>query len=252
MPDYRDIFAKNWDTLTHEQQKNLQQKRVCVVGCGGLGGYVIEQLVRLGVGHIDCFDPDLFSISNCNRQLNATSETIGQNKAEVAARRSEKIHPFGQVVPFPMDFRKVTDPDIFGRADAVVDCLDNVDARRDLSDLCSRYGKALVYGAVSGWTGQAGVQLPKGDLYRKLYPRHIDQARQKPPSVLSFTVALVAGIQVSETLKILLAQPSDLADGCLIMDLKNNEWVTLRTSDEIKWSKLRRALAHIQGASKAQ
>ena len=60
----------------------LQQKRVAIIGCGGLGGYVIEELARIGIGHLHRFDPDTFSASNCNRQLNALESTMGLYKAE--------------------------------------------------------------------------------------------------------------------------------------------------------------------------
>ena len=104
MPSFTDCFARNQGSLTDEQQHLLHKKRVAVIGCGGLGGYVIEELVRIGVGQLHLFDPDVFSPSNCNRQLNALEPTMGQNKAEVAASRAATSIP-SQVTPFPVDFR---------------------------------------------------------------------------------------------------------------------------------------------------
>ena len=137
MPSFTDCFARNQGSLTDEQQHLLQKKRVAVIGCGGLGGYVIEELVRIGVGQLDLFDPDVFSPSNCNRQLNALVPTLGQNKAEVAASRAASIHPFSKVTAFPVDFRIACEEESL-QVDVAVDCLDNLQARRDLAALCNR------------------------------------------------------------------------------------------------------------------
>jgi len=81
MPSFTDTFARNQGALSDAEQRLLQEKRVAVIGCGGLGGYVVEELVRIGVGRLHLFDPDVFSPSNCNRQLNALQSTLGRNKA---------------------------------------------------------------------------------------------------------------------------------------------------------------------------
>ena len=224
MPSFSDYFCRNQDTLTLEQQQTLQHRQVAVVGCGGLGGYVIEQLVRIGVGQLQVFDPDVFSPSNCNRQLNALSHTLGQNKAEVAANRSASIHPFNVVTPFPSDFRAVS-PETWERIDVVVDCLDNTRARWDLSALCTEKGIPLVHGAVRGWYGQVGVQLPGGDLIACLYPeRAIPQAQEALP-VLSCTVAVVASLEASEAVKLLLGLPSPLHNSGMHIDLKHCDFL---------------------------
>jgi len=223
MPDFKEIFSRNLGTIPLEQQLSLQQKKVAVIGCGGLGGHVIEQLVRLGVGCIHCFDPDVFSPSNCNRQLNATSSTLGRNKAEVAARRSATIHPYTRVIPFPSDFRSTMQANALA-VDVVIDCLDNIQARRDLSSRCRQDGLPLVHGAVSGWYGQVGVQPPGGDLIARLYPKHAASDPGAPPSVIACTVALVASLQVGEALKLLLGIPSDLDNSWLQVDLRHSEF----------------------------
>lgn len=223
MPEFKELFSRNLGTLSHEQQQLVQQKKVAVIGCGGLGGHVIEQLVRLGVGCVHCFDPDFFSLSNFNRQLNARSSTLGRNKAKVAAQRSADIHPYTRVIAFPVDFRSSTAEETFA-VDVVVDCLDNIQARRDLSTRCKQEGLPLVHGAVSGWCGQVGVQPPEGDLIDRLYPQHAETDPKTVPSVISCTVALVASLQVGEALKLLLGIPSGLDKSWLLIDMKHSEF----------------------------
>jgi molybdopterin/thiamine biosynthesis adenylyltransferase len=220
MPSFTDFFARNQGSMTDEQQHRLQAKRVAVIGCGGLGGYVIEELVRIGVGQLDLFDPDVFSPSNCNRQLNALVPTLGQNKAEVAASRAASIHPFSKVTAFPMDFRIACEEESL-QVDVAVDCLDNLQARLDLAALCNGRRIPLVHGAVSGWYGQVGVQLPGTDLIERLYPQRMTE--NSAPSVLSFTVAVIASLQAAETVKLLLGLPSSLHNNWMHIDLKDTD-----------------------------
>lgn len=223
MTPFSELFSRNLGALTPEQQQTLQHRQVAVIGCGGLGGYVIEQLVRIGVGQLSIFDPDVFSVSNCNRQLNALSHTMGLGKTEVAAARSAAIHPFNQVTPFPADFRAVSG-DTWDRIDVVVDCLDNIQGRRDLAALCNTKNIALVHGAVKGWYGQVGVQLPGGDLIARLYPERMTSQPQEPPPVLAFTVAVVASLEVGEAVKLLLGLPSPLHNNWLHIDLQHYDF----------------------------
>jgi molybdopterin-synthase adenylyltransferase len=220
MQEFPEVFIRNQGALSLEQQQKLQQSHVAVIGCGGLGGYVIEQLVRIGVGHLSLFDPDAFSPSNCNRQLNALIDSFGHNKAVTAASRSLNIHPYCTVTPYPDDFRTVFANNRL-RPDVFVDCLDNNQARRDLADLGTRLKVPVVHGAVNSWYGQAGVNLPGDDLIERLYPARTDSdSQQKMPSVLSFIVALIASLQSCETVKLLLGLPSPLHGSCMHIDLK--------------------------------
>jgi len=222
MPQFSEYFSRNQGALTPEQQQTLQQRRAMVIGCGGLGGYVIEQLVRIGVGCLDVFDPDSFAPSNCNRQLNALDATMGRNKAEVAASRAGAIHPFCTVIPHALDFRDAP-AGVLQRANVVVDCLDNAQARHDLAALCTAGHKPLVHGAVSGWYGQVGVQLPGNDLIARLYSDRMTEQPVQPPSVLSFVVAAIASLQAAEAVKLLLNLPSPLHNNWMHLDLKHGE-----------------------------
>ena len=70
-------YLRNIPALSERECLLLQNKRVAVVGCGGIGGYLIELLSRLGVGYIKAIDPDVFDESNLNRQLLLEQSLIG-------------------------------------------------------------------------------------------------------------------------------------------------------------------------------
>ena len=86
-------YIRNLGALTEEDCAVLRGKTVFVAGCGGLGGYLIEMLLRLGVGEIRAADGDVFEASNLNRQLLATRKTVGQYKVDAAEERILEINP---------------------------------------------------------------------------------------------------------------------------------------------------------------
>ena len=89
-----DAFSRTRLLLGSDAMKKLQNARVAVFGLGGVGGYVVEALARSGVGALDLIDHDTISPTNINRQLLATRDTIGQSKAEAAAKRVLSIKSF--------------------------------------------------------------------------------------------------------------------------------------------------------------
>lgn len=87
------IGARTELLLGEEGMRKLRDSTVVLAGAGAVGGYVLEGLVRAGVGHIRVVDGDVFSASNMNRQILATVDTIGRNKADVAVERARSINP---------------------------------------------------------------------------------------------------------------------------------------------------------------
>ncbi len=210
-------FSRNLDAISEVEQQRLHNATVAVIGCGGLGGFVIEELARLGVGRMLLCDPDTFSPSNRNRQLLALAETIGQSKARVAARRIRSIHPRLRAVPLNGRFEE-HETALFTDAEAVVDCLDSLAARRRLATLCANHRLPLIHGAVTGWYGQVAVQPAGSSLLLDLLPATGREVAS--PAVLSFTVATVASIQAAETCKVLLGLDSPLQGNWMAVDLK--------------------------------
>ena len=87
------IYDRTRILVGDEGIEKLRRARVIVCGCGAVGGYVIEGLVRAGVGKLRVVDKDVFSESNLNRQVLCTGETIGRVKSEVACERARLINP---------------------------------------------------------------------------------------------------------------------------------------------------------------
>jgi tRNA A37 threonylcarbamoyladenosine dehydratase len=82
--------------FSKEENELFRNKSVAVIGCGGLGGYIIEMLARLGIGNITVVDGDVFNETNLNRQLYSSPNVIGKNKALIAKNRIIKILIFSR------------------------------------------------------------------------------------------------------------------------------------------------------------
>ncbi|MDR2570609.1 MAG: tRNA threonylcarbamoyladenosine dehydratase [Oscillospiraceae bacterium] len=88
-----DFFQRTAMLIGHDNVINLKNRRVAVFGVGGVGGHCIEALCRCGIGTIDIFDGDVVDVTNINRQLIATSKSIGRNKVDVMRERLLEINP---------------------------------------------------------------------------------------------------------------------------------------------------------------
>lgn len=211
-------YLRNLGALTREECAVLSQKRICVAGCGGLGGHLIELLARLGIGHIVAVDGDVFEITNRNRQLLATEATMGQSKAAAAAARVRSVNPNIEVTAVEAFLDRENTPAIISGCDAVLDGLDGIAARKMLAAACAEAGIPLIYGAIRGWVAQAGISMPGDGFMDRVYPA-VTELSDK--SVLSFTPALCAAMQVSLCTRLLLGRPvetgvlhyADLLDG---------------------------------------
>ena len=130
-------YLRNMPALSEDEMKKLREKRVLVVGCGGLGGYICEMLLRAGVGFVRAVDGDVFEKTNLNRQLLSSVSALGKNKAAAAAERAAQIAPesgFEAVCEFLSEENAAS---LLRGCDCAIDALDNVPARRILSKACS-------------------------------------------------------------------------------------------------------------------
>lgn len=213
--------------FTAKDMKQIHAAHVCVVGSGGLGGYIIEMLARVGIGKITVVDGDVFDETNLNRQLFSTSENLGRIKVFEAKKRIAQINPETTIHAIHTLLDEENAVSIIQSADLVVDALDNVPARLVMQIACEELQIPLIHGAIAGWYGQVTTILP-GDrtldrLYKNSQGKGIEQELGNP----SFTPATIASIQVSETLKVLLGKEEILRNRILLIDLLDNEFQIL-------------------------
>ena len=116
-----------------EAMEKLSQARVAVFGIGGVGSYTAEALVRSGIGAIDLIDDDRICLTNLNRQLFATRDTVGQHKVDVAEKRISSINPDCKVITHKTFYMPDTkDLFDFTEYDYIVDAIDTVKGKLEL------------------------------------------------------------------------------------------------------------------------
>lgn len=220
-------FLRNIPSITPEEQALLQNKKVFVAGCGGLGGYICEYLVRAGVGSVSAADGDVFEETNFNRQLLSLKSTLGLNKAAVAEERAKQINPEVHFTAFEEFFSAENSEVMLAEADIVIDALDSATSRIVLERECGKRELYLVHGAINGWNAQISVVKPGSGFLENLYEGFVPG----DSSCLCPTPALCAAVQAAEAIKILCGKPSALDGKLLLIDLLNMEFDIIELKD---------------------
>jgi thiF family protein len=138
-------FSRTERLLGSEAVEKLSKAKVIVFGIGGVGGYCVESLVRSGVGQIDVVDDDVVCLSNLNRQIIATRDTVGRAKVEIAEERIHSINPDCKVRVFRCFYLPETkDQFDFSAYDYVVDAVDTVAAKLSLIEAAKEAGVPII------------------------------------------------------------------------------------------------------------
>lgn len=216
-------YIRNGETVDPHEQLLLREKKIAVVGCGGLGGYVIEMLARLGVGHLTVIDGDVFDVSNLNRQLLCTEALLGHSKAHAAQKRIQAIDSQISVIAHHAFLTAENGQSYLAGHDLVIDALDSITSRFVLEALCLELNIILIHGAIAGWYGQIATIYPGDNLLKKIYKSNEQRGKEKILGNPSFTPALIASLQVSEATKVLLNKGETLRNQLLFMNCLDYE-----------------------------
>ena len=220
----KERYERNINALTPEENMQLLGFKACVVGCGGLGGYVIEFLGRLGMGYITAVDGDVFEESNLNRQLLSDENVLGLGKAAVAKKRMRAVNSEINITVISEFLTDKNSEKILAGHDIIIDALDNIKTRCIIEREAQKLKIPLVHGAIAGWYGQVSVILPGFPIFDKIYNEGADKGEEKDIGNLPFTAAAVASIQAAEAVKILLGRAGSLSGKMLTVDLLSHEY----------------------------
>ena len=140
-----DAYSRTRFLLGDDGMNKLKNAHVAVFGLGGVGGYVVEALARSGVGTLTLVDHDTISQTNINRQILATTDTVGMDKAEAAAQRVKAIDPDITVYPRKTFYLPETaDQFDFTQYDYVVDAIDTVTGKLMLVQAAQAAGTPII------------------------------------------------------------------------------------------------------------
>ena len=217
-------YLRNVGTVGLEGQAKLLQATVAVVGLGGLGGYVVEALARMGVGQFILIDGDVFEEHNLNRQLLSAEAILGTGKAQAARRRVAEINSAVEVTGHAVVLTRENLPRLLEGADVVVDALDRLPTRLVLQEGAQALGIPMVHGSIAGFLGQVMTILPGDPGLHSLYgePGELpEQGLEVQLGTPAATPMVVAAWEAQEVVKILLGQGKLLRHRLLVMDMES-------------------------------
>jgi molybdopterin-synthase adenylyltransferase len=213
-------YERSHGTVGWSGQVKLLESTVAIVGAGGLGGWIIEALARMGVGHLVVIDGDTFAENNLNRQALCTEDNLVQRKPDAARERVARVNSAVEITIHPVMADEAGMRDMLAGADVVVDALDTLPTRLVLQKVAQEFGIPMVHGAIGGYIGQVMTVFPGDEgLYaifgRGDIPERGIEVQLGNPAA---TPMMVASWQVQEVVKILLGVGKPLRNRLLFMD----------------------------------
>jgi len=220
----RQIVLKNIGVLG---QKKILSSKVLIIGAGGLGSPVAEFLSRAGIGSIGIVDDDKVSLSNLHRQGLYNVSDIGKLKVNVAKNKIKKINPNTQVTIYKIRLNIFNFKKIINNYDYIVDGSDNFTTKFLLNDLCLKFKKTLIVGAISKFDGHIfsfNFKDKKNSCLRCFFQEtkiSDDLLNCDSEGILGTVAGIVGTIQANEVLKKILNIGVGLDGHILILDLLN-------------------------------
>jgi adenylyltransferase/sulfurtransferase len=213
-------------------QRKLIDSKVLIVGAGGLGGPVALYLALAGVGTIGLVDFDTVDLSNLQRQVLHTTETIGMPKVQSAKITLARYNPDVNVVAHEFPINSENAMDLIAQYDVIVNGADNFATRYLVNDAAYLNKKPLVDGSILIFDGQVTTYEPGKGCYRCLYP-------EPPPpgmvpncaeaGVLGALTGTMGSLQATEVVKVILGIGEPLIGRLLLVDALSMEFRVVRT-----------------------
>lgn len=211
-------YSRNIGTVTIKEQEWIRDGSVFIAGAGSLGGYVAEYLLRMGVGEIRIADFGSFTEDSFNRQFASTMENVGKSKVLELEKKIKNISEKVKLTVFNERLTKENAKQLIGNALIVVDSFENPQNKLELKEICDELDLPLVYASLLTNGGIVSTVLPKSEKNEKLYDMTVEHSIK--PSVTGMAAGVIAGIQATEVINLLLGRPS-LKNKMVVVDLNN-------------------------------
>lgn len=235
MDVYQNMISRQKEIFSEEEQEILRTTPIVIIGCGGLGGTIIEQFVRAGFEELTIVDQDVFDETNLNRQVRSNLDTVGKSKVKITKSAMEQINPNINITDYDLTIDEKNISKILKGNKILVDAVDNVYTRVLISREAKQQGMVFVHSAVEKTMGQLSVFEPNSVSYEELFRlKSVDKSLDddvknyllsisaKKPQVLGVTPSIFGSLQVNETIKYILNKKDVvLAPKVLMWDLFN-------------------------------
>ena len=223
--------------IGYEGQEKLTKSHAMIVGAGGLGSPVALYLAASGVGKLTICDFDYVDLTNLQRQIIHTTQSVGINKAVSAQQTIYEINPEVVVQTIQQKSSEAEFKVLAESADVVIDCSDNFATRYALNRVCLQLKKPLVSGAAIGFEGQISVfdfRHETSPCYHCLFPDTGEDTdlRCATNGVFAPLVGIIGTTQAAEALKLLMGIGESLQGRLLLLDALSMEWRAIKLSKD--------------------
>lgn len=209
-----------------EGQLKLKNSHVVVAGVGGLGSPVSIYLVSAGIGHITIVDNDRVELSNLNRQILHWDTDIGKKKVVSAHNKLSKLNPRIEITPLHEKITEKNVKNIIKGARVVIDAMDNFKTRFILNEGCIEEKIPFIHGAIHGLFGEITTIIPGITPCYACINAEMTEAKETFP-VFGATPALIASLQVMETIKLITGLGELLTEKMLFVDGASMEFSSI-------------------------
>jgi len=223
------------DEVGEEGQLALLRSKVLVVGAGGLGAPVLLYLAAAGVGTLACVDDDVVDLTNLQRQVIHTTDTIGSAKVKSAAARLAALNPTIEFVPVQDRITPETVTSLIAGYDLVIDGSDNFETRYLLNDACFAAGIPWISGSLLRFEGQVSTFTPHlgagHPCYRCIFPDRPEPGsipRCDEAGIFGTVSGVVGSLQANEALKFLMGIGTGLSGKLLLVELMELRFTTIK------------------------
>jgi molybdopterin-synthase adenylyltransferase len=225
--------------IEYAGQEKLTKSHVLIVGAGGLGSPVALYLAASGVGKLTICDFDNVDLTNLQRQIVHTTQSVGTNKALSAQQTIYEINPEVIVQTVQQKSSEAEFKKLAETADVVIDCSDNFATRYALNRVCFAFKKPLVSGAAVNFEGQITVfdfRNAASPCYHCLFPDtgSDQEMRCAENGVFAPLVGMIGTSQAAEALKLILNIGESLQGRLLLLDALAMEWRTIKLARDAK------------------
>lgn len=225
--------------IEYDGQEKITRSHVLIVGAGGLGSPVAMYLAASGIGALTICDFDAVDLTNLQRQIIHTTQSVGINKAVSAQQAIFELNPEVTVQAVQTKSTEAEMATLVAQADVVVDCSDNFATRYALNRLCFQHKTPLVSGAAIRFEGQISVfdfRNKTTPCYHCLYPDvgSDQEMRCADNGVFAPLVGMIGTAQAAEVLKLILNVGETLQGRLLLLDALTAEWRTIKLARDPK------------------
>lgn len=219
----RQLLIDGWD---EKAQEKLKESHVFIAGSGGLGSPLLMYLAVAGVGNLTVCDFDRVDLTNLNRQTLHNDRRIGMPKAESARVALVALNPTISITALEEKITGQNAERLTGRADILVDCLDNVDARHHLNAVAVKRHIPMVHAGITGLQGQITfLHPPETPCLACFFP---ERETKGPIPVLGATPGILGAMQAMETIKYLTGIGENLRNRLLFFDGMDMNFATVK------------------------